>query len=296
MKKTLSLILAGLLVAGMAVVASASGNSPEADRGNIKFGVPGIAETVEWTADGVWTEGEYAEIEWKSSWISAAWNLDDEAELCQNLDFKLGMSWDKDYLYTYVEFVDPNEHENSMDDNLGNIWQSGAIQMNVADVDSVDTDRLEYGVALSSATDNKLSTNWADRIGNGYGADNGAINDFECVVDGDTVIYEIRTPIKEFSEVAAKVGTQYGYCLVISWGNGADHAHTQLASGCTGDAGKQAGNFADITLEEAIVVETEPETVAEEVSAEAPATFDAGIIAAVAAIVSAAGYAISKKR
>jgi len=49
--------------------------------------------------------------------------------------------------------------------------------------------------------------------------------------------------------------------------------------------------------------ETEPETEAETVeekvdtpAADAPQTFDAGIIAAVAAIVSAAGYAISKKR
>jgi len=45
--------------------------------------------------------------------------------------------------------------------------------------------------------------------------------------------------------------------------------------------------------------ETEAETVEEKVdtpAADAPQTFDAGIIAAVAAIVSAAGYAISKKR
>jgi hypothetical protein len=293
MKKTLSLIMAGLLTVAMAVTASAAGNSPEADRGNIKFGVKGIAETVEWTADGEWTEGEYAEIEWKRSWISAAWNLDDEAEQCQNLDFKLGMSWDADYLYTYVEFEDPNGHENAMDDNLGNIWQPGAIQMNVAEVDSEGDQRLEYGVALSSVTGNKLSNVWADYMGSGYAVPE---SDYEVVVDGDTVIYEIRTPFETFSAVDAKEGAQYGYCLVISWGNGTDHAHTQLAAGCTGDAGKAAQYFADITLEEAIVVETEPETVVEEVVADAaPATFDAGIVAAVAAIVSAAGYALSKK-
>ena len=45
------------------------------------------------------------------------------------------------------------------------------------------------------------------------------------------------------------------------------------------------------------VVETEAEVVDEVVEAPAaPQTFDAGIIAAVAAIVSAAGYAVSKKR
>ncbi len=293
MKKTLSLILAGLMVAGMAVATSAAGNSPEADRGNIKFGVKGIAETTEWAADGVWSEGEYEEINWKSSWISTAWNLDEEADQCASLEFKLGMSWDADYLYTYVEFEDPNGHENSKDDDLGNIWQPGAIQMNVAEVDSEGDQRLEYGVARSSVTDNLLANVWADYLGSGYAV---PTDDFTVEIDGDTVIYEIRTPFEAFSTKAAKVGEQYGYCLVISWGNGSDHAHTQLASGCTGDAGKAAQNFADITLEEAIVIETEPETVAEEVSAEAPATFDAGIIAAVAAIVSAAGYAISKKR
>ena len=47
--------------------------------------------------------------------------------------------------------------------------------------------------------------------------------------------------------------------------------------------------------------ETEPEvvdvvdTTAAETTVEAPKTFDAGVIAAVVAIVSAAGYAVSKK-
>ena len=52
---------------------------------------------------------------------------------------------------------------------------------------------------------------------------------------------------------------------------------------------------------EAEVVETEPEVVETEAPAveekvEAPQTFDVAVIAAVAAVVSAAGYAISKKR
>ena len=51
MKKTLSLIMAGLLTVAMGTAAFA-GHVAEEDRGNIKFGVKGIAETVEWTADG----------------------------------------------------------------------------------------------------------------------------------------------------------------------------------------------------------------------------------------------------
>ncbi len=49
--------------------------------------------------------------------------------------------------------------------------------------------------------------------------------------------------------------------------------------------------------EKVVAVETEAEVVDTAVEAgAAPATFDMGIVAAVAAIVSAAGYAISKKR
>ena len=55
MKKTLSLILAGLMTVAMGTAAFA-GHVAEEDRGNIKFGVKGIAETVEWTADGEWTK------------------------------------------------------------------------------------------------------------------------------------------------------------------------------------------------------------------------------------------------
>ena len=292
MKKTLSLILAGVLTAAMALSASAAYADCDAE---IKFGVKGIAADVTWAADGVWTEGEYAEIDIKPSWMSAA--VSDEANLdaAKNLDVKVGLSWDAENLYTYIEFYDANGHDNLFGSDPGNMWQSGAVQVSVAEVDSVAGDRLEYGVAVTSDTNEQITVNWADYLGSGYDAL--ANGDFIAINDGDTMIYEIRTPFNAFSTVAAKEGAQYGLNLLFAWGNGADYIHSQLSAGCSGDPGKAADRFADITLEEAIVVETEPETVVEEVVADAaPATFDAGIVAAVAAIVSAAGYAISKKR
>ncbi len=294
MKKTLSLILAAMLVAAMGITATA-GNVAEEDRGNIKFGIKGIADTVEWTPDGEWTEGEYGEIDVKKSWISTAVNDDANADAAMNLDFKLGMSWDSEYIYGYVEFEDANGYNNTWGADPSSMWYSGALQINWAEADAVDSDRLEYGIGLTSDSEEKITNVWAEK---NYAA---SADDFEAFVDGDHIIYEFRTPVAGFSEVAAKEGSTYGFCLVISWGNDQDYIHTQLASGCTGDAGKQAGNFAKVTLEEAMVVETEPETV-EAVADEAPAadaapqTFDAGIVAAVAAIVSAAGYAVSKKR
>ena len=289
MKKTLSLILAGILTAAMALSASAAYADCDAE---IKFGVKGIAADVAWTADGEWTEGEYAEIAIKNSWMSAA--VSDEANLdaAKNLDVKVGMSWDANYLYTYIEFYDANGHDNLFGSDPGNMWQSGAVQVSAAEVDSVAGDRLEYGVAVTSDTNEQITVVWADYLGSGYNAlDN---KDFIAINDGDTMIYEIRTPFNAFSTVAAKEGAQYGINLLMGWGQGnGDHIHTQLSAGCSGDPGKAADRFADITLEEAIVVETAPEVV-EDVAA--PQTFDAAVIAAVAAIVSAAGYAVSKKR
>ena len=291
MKKTLSLILAGVLTAAMALSASAAWE--DCANPDVKFGVKGIAETATWAADGEWSEGEYAEIAVDGKWMSAATSDEANIPAAKALDYTLGMSWDANYLYGFIQFYDENGHDCPYGSDAGNIWQAGAIQVSAAEVDSVASDRLEYGIALATDTNALISTVWADYLGSGYAVE----GDYIVVNDGDTMTYEFRVPFSAFSTVAAKEGAQYGLNLVLSWGNGSDYIHSQLAAGCTGDPGKAADRFADITLEEAIVIETEPETVAEDVAAgDAPQTFDAGVIAAVAAIVSAAGYAISKKR
>ena len=295
MKKVLSLVLAGLLVAGMAVASSAA-NTEEADAGNIKFDIHRINGT--WAADGEWSDGEYAEVAVQKSWISTATADDANNEIAENLEFKLGMSYDDEYVYTYVQYDDPNGYDCAWDDEPTNMWYSSALQINFSDAGETDDQRLEYGIALTN-NGKKINNTWADYLGSGYVAED---SEWSCNVDDDTVTYEFRTPFSAFSDsVKGQEGSQITFCLVLSWGNEQDYAHTQIASGCTGYAGKQAGNFAVVTLGDQIVVETEPEvveTVAEaaaETTTEAPKTFDAGIIAAVAAIVSAAGYAISKK-
>jgi len=246
MKKLLYMILIGMLAGSLVSVVSAAGNSSEEERNNIIFSVREIANETEWKADGEWSDGEYSEIQWKKTWLSTAWNLDEEADQCKNLDFTLGMSWDYEYLYTYIEFEDPNGHNCEFDDDPHWIWQSGAVQLGMSDIYFAGDQRLEYGVAKSSVTGDLLSNVWADYLHSGYNAPS---EDFIVTVDGDTIVYEIRTPFEAFSETDARAGAQYGYCMVISWGNGTNYAHTQLASGCTGDAGKAAQNFARIVLE-----------------------------------------------
>ena len=295
MKKVFSLVLAGLLVAGMAVSTSAAFQAEE-DLQNISFDIHRINAT--WTPDGEWSDGEYAEVAHETSWISAATGDEANLDAAKNLDFKLGMSYDDQYVYGYVQFVDANSHDNAWDDDPGSMWYSGALQINFSDADEAGDQRLEYGIGLTN-NGKKITNTWGDYLGGGFEA---ADADWTCDVEGDTVTYEFRTPFSAFSDsVKGKEGDQIGFCLVISWGNEQDYIHTQLASGCTGDPGKAADNYAKVTLGDQIVVETEPETVetvadaAAETTTEAPKTFDAGIIAAVAAIVSAAGYAISKK-
>ena len=76
----------------------------------------------------------------------------------------------------------------------------------------------------------------------------------------------------------------------LCWVNQADALGVQ--------GGYDYGGWATLMLNAAPVVETEAEVVdvVADAPAAAPQTFDAGVIAAVAAIVSAAGYALSKKR
>ena len=216
MKKVFSLVLAGLLVAGMAVSTSAAFQAEE-DLQNISFDIHRINGT--WTPDGEWSDGEYAEVDHKTSWISAATNDEANLDAAKNLDFKLGMSYDDQYVYTYVQFVDANGHDNAWDDEPGNMWYSGAMQINFSDADEAGDQRLEYGIGLTNSG-KKITNTWGDYLGTGFEA---ADADWTCNVDGDTVTYEFRTPFSAFSDtVKGKEGDNLGVFLVISWGNEKD--------------------------------------------------------------------------
>lgn len=298
MRKICAIILTALMLVMMAVPVFA-GQTQEADFQKIAFEVK-KANTA-WKADGVYSEGEYYDIALQSSWISAAYNDDaNEAMLMDinGLGLKLAMSWDENYIYLYSQYVAPFGHSNTWDSDPGSMWYSGAMQLNYAEADGVDEDRLEYGIGKSSDTGDLLTYDWADYLGSGYDAL--ANGDFYITVDGSTVTYECRTPISAFSAVAAAEGVSYGVCYVWSVGVDQDYAHTQLASGCTG-FGKHADYFAKMTLAAAPEIVTEaPETeapVEDTAAVETPAaqTADIVAVAAVVAIISLAGVAISKK-
>lgn len=227
-------------------------NLIELDRGNIAFTIPHIGvDTTNWTPDCLWEEGEYAEIYVPRTWVSVAVADGANANLAKNLPMRLGMSWDDEYIYTYVQFTDPNGHDNTWESDPGSMWQAGCMQVGYAEADATDENRLEYGIGRTSDTNELLSNVWA--MGRNY--DNSTVDYNVRVGANDTMVYEFRTRIDSFSTVPAAAGVTYGACYVLSWGNGQDFAHTQLGSGISGDAGKAAENFMKVTLSEEVLTE-----------------------------------------
>lgn len=274
----------------------------EADYDKVAFDVK--KADMEIKLDGDLSEYDMFEIELKQSWMSYATSTDDQMAEVKSIKTPLYLAWDETYLYIATTYK-PATFSCSKDDALGNIWQESAIQVNVSAADAVDTDRLEYGNALSSVTGKQLSNVWANREGFDYKAE----GNYFVKNDGGTLIYETRIAWTDFLKAAPKQGDTVGFCIVWAMGVDAAHAHKQLASGCTGDPGKKAQNFAKITLAAAperpveIVEEvtapatTAPATTAPATTPKAAQTSDMGIIIAISTLLtSGAALLVSKKR
>lgn len=299
MKKLLALSMVVLMFA-MLVIPSFAAFVQEEDLLNIKFEIK-KANTA-WAADGVLSEGEYYKVETKPTWFSAATADEANLDYCKTLQPEVWMSWDDKYVY-FASVYTVKVHDNNWDADPGSMWYSGAIQMNYAEpMQSDPTYRLEYGVGLSSDTSALLYFPWSDSMGSGYDAL--ASKDFIITNASNLLTYEVRTPWSTFlANPAVAVGSNFGMCIVWSVGVDQDYQHAQLASGCTGDSGKNAGNFAQLTLAAAPEVVTEaPVTEAPAVDApvvDTPAaqTADIAGIAILAAVVALVGVAVvSKKR
>jgi hypothetical protein len=303
MKKYLALLLTALMISLLAIPAFA-GAQDEVDMGNVAFAIKKANQP--WKADGVINEGEYYEVPMKDTWFSYAWNdLTDNAEgLAKGMEQKLYMSWDDTYVYTATVYK-VSKFYNEYGDDPGNIWQACAIQNNFApkaDDVTIKENRLEYGLSLTSDTNELVSVVWADTSDGNTGWAP-TTDDFIVKNNNNVLTYEARTPWTAFLAAAPKVGDVFGYCIV--WAGGPEYSeyiHAQLASGCTGNQGKNAYNFAQVTLEDAPVVETEPPAVEEtpvETPAEKPApqTADALAVVVFAALVTAGGaIVLTKKR
>lgn len=296
MKKLISIAMLLFLFAMMWVPSFAATQAQETDFQNVKFEIK--KANVAWNADGVITDGEYYKVDTKLSWFSAAVNTDENLDYALKLNPAMYMSWDENYVYFATTYTVKN-HSAAWDDDLGNMWQSGCLQMNYAAANETNAEtRLEYGVGLSSTSGKLLTFDWADPLGTAYDAV--ASKDFIVKNNNNTLTYEVRTPWNVFlSSPKMAVGSAFSMCVVWSIGEGNDYIHTQLASGCTG-FGKHAEYFAQVTLAAAPEVTT---TAAPEVEAPATTTPPAAqtadtfsVIAVVAVIALAGAVIVSKKR
>lgn len=293
MKKFVSLVMAGAMIASMAVAANAVYEA-EADAGKVAFEVPKARVAVEY--DGVIDVdgGEYYPIEVKDSWISYAANVDAGITTGKALEKELYMSWDDDGInLATVVYMDEADYVQTQD--AGNMWYEDCIQVNFAAADAVGQDRLEYGIAKSTADDSFLSNVWAQKNGT-YTPTEGE-NAYVGYADGK-LTYETSVPWDIFLDGAAAEGDQIGVCLVWSIGTNPDYIHVQLAHGCTGDPGKAADGFAKATLVAAPeIVEEAPADEAVEGGEQAAQTADFGIIvSAVLFAASAAGVVVATRK
>ena len=266
MKKALSLVLAILTVMALSVAASAGAVSTE-----IKNGTP----VLDGVLDDIYTQSASFTLDNPGFYC---WG-DGSVDNCGNATAYF--LWDADYLYVCVVAEDSTVFSAGPDAD----WQNDAAEMWFLDED------LKFKVHAAADGNFFLGADADGAVAWEKGFE-GAKNAAGTTDDGWCI--EVALPMNDLG-----AGKEFGFNLQVNDIYSTDAAASGAASGA------QTPEDFTMKLVADQVVLPEPETeapVADEVVdtaaetvVEAPKTFDAGIIAAVAAIVSAAGYAISKK-
>lgn len=264
MKKIFSFILAAMLTGTMALTASAA-----FDR---TLTAPMGTPTLDGTAEALWDNAE---------WTTVDKPYDGTTDTTSTV--KVKMLWDETNLYFLAEVydIDLNATEDLVEIYLDET-------MDRADVYGTDDSQCRFQVSDGALNAAMPGTQ--------------AKSDVECVVSSlgsDIYLMEGRLA---WSEANAVAGTKIGLEFMYNEGDSANafiEAYRWNVDTANGDPApyENTSAFGTLILGAAPVVETEAEVVDVVVDVPAaPQTFDAGVIAAVAAVVSAAGYAISKKR
>ncbi|MCL2517348.1 MAG: hypothetical protein FWF15_02175 [Oscillospiraceae bacterium] len=272
MKKIIAILIA-LILLTLPVFA---GHEPEANMGNVAYTIQKYAEKP--VIDGILDEYSYTKLDVKPGDISYGWSdsVTNGADLAKNLDFAAYLTYDEDYVYLFLS-VDAANYFNDIETfGDGNMWAQSIIQANFAAVTDAGGDRLEYGIGRNSINGELNYICWAQYPGAAAELNLQPGTDFQIVVTGGRLNYEVRTPVAAFTANGKLAeGGQIGFCLVIGMcdkslaeGQAAGgYLHTQVASGCSG--GKAADQFAKITL--AGVMEGRPVIVEEVEVVEEPA-------------------------
>lgn len=276
MKKT-STVLACLLLSMLCASAVLADDVPHA---NAAYGTP----VVDGQIDEVWANAE--------TYTASA--LKDGTEEGITTEWKA--LWDEKNLYVLIETKGDTKHFFNGDQSWGDGVELYIDALNNDPEDfATDDGVVQIGVKANATTDAA------------YKGTETAIANIEgkyqivAVENADGYTYEISIAMEDFcSGFHFKEGTVLGFDIQIN--SKSDDAESRTSAygwADTTNIGWQYPYvFGDLELAPAPVVEAETEAevaISPDTATTAPATFDAGVLAALAAIVSAAGFAISKK-
>ena len=260
MKKLFTLIMAGLLATAMIAPVSA-------DSTKVLNGTP----VVDGQMDEIYTQSAVQTLGDPFHW----WDFTAGEE---DMSAKAYFLWDSDYLYVLVDVDDPEVISVGAavyEANPVN-WQAEAAEL-----------WFDEGNGKWKTHAEATGLTFFVQAVNGEPTFTSEDCKYATSLTDDGYMVEYAMPVANL-----KAGGSISTTLQVN-----DLASCDAHPGTGYASGSQDANIA-LTFDAESVVYPEPETVAEEVveTVAAPQTFDAGVIAAVAAIVSAAGYAISKKR
>ena len=274
MKKLFALTMATLLLVGLAVSASAV-NQFTASSGTC-------------VVDGV------KDLAYVSGPIVSNYDIEDGAALGTTW-----AAWDDEYLYLYTEVVDSAVTPEA---DVTSIWSNDCVEyyINLSG---------EYGAITDiNAAQYTMGPHFTAWAGGGMHRENNMDNAPFAFTITDYG-YTIEVAIPWGSDYTAKEGAEIDFCVGVNDDADGDASSREFQTFTGPDQSAEWSNADEnmdkLTLSGEKYVEPEPETTAEpevvdsaaaETVAVAPKTFDAGVIAAVAAVVSAMGYTFSKKR
>ena len=284
MKKLFAALLAALCSVSMVVTAGAAGLD------NQEFSIP-KANTAP-VIDGVKSGDEWDNALVRTLTTDTVNTPHNTGLPCPTTDYY--WMWDDAGLYVYVDCQDTTANGAVRTQGAGAYNAGDGIQFNIYPVAGESTN---YFWSLVIADDGKAACGEHFVFGGGSGADVPAV-EVEFVANGSAYTMEAFFPAEVWEETGMSIeeGLAFPMANIVMEHDGSTQ---ELFTDTTwGDSTKF--NVYTLTADVAGHVdapETEAEVVDTAVDAPAaPQTFDAGVIAAVAAIVSAAGYAISKKR
>ena len=274
MKKLLALGMTALLIAGLAVSASAV-NTFTASSGTC-------------VVDGV------KDLAYVSAPIVSNYAIEDGAALGTTW-----AAWDDEYLYLYTEVQDEAVTPEA---DVTSIWSNDCVEyyINLSG---------EYGpISDINAAQYTMGPHFTAWAGGGMHRENNMDNAPFAFTITDYG-YTIEVAIPWGSDYTAKEGATIDFCVGVNDDADGDASSREFQTFTGADQSAEWSN-ADENMDKLLLsgekyVEPEPETEAEpevvdnaatETVTVAPKTFDAGVIAAIAAVVSAMGYTFSKKR